>query len=75
MRSQSSALLSVPECPKCKQSMRWHSLRRAKSLEGLMETNVFHCEGCDRYIAQQAQVMPLRFGRCSVALFKGRELG
>ncbi len=44
--------VSIPNCPKCKQPMRWHSSNQAKSLDGLIETNVYHCEQCDRYVAK-----------------------
>jgi hypothetical protein len=40
----------TPECPKCHQPMRWHSVQK----QGTQETNVFHCAACDRLHAVTA---------------------
>ncbi len=44
--------VSIQNCPRCKQRMRWHSSHRSNSLDGAIETNVFQCGQCERYLAQ-----------------------
>jgi hypothetical protein len=50
MRSQLSVSVSIPECPKCRQPMRWHSSHQTNY--GTMCATVFHCRPCDRYVAE-----------------------
>jgi uncharacterized protein with PIN domain len=44
---------AIHNCPKCKQPMRWHSSNRAKALDDAMETDVFRCGRCERYLARE----------------------
>ncbi len=49
---QVSESASIRECPKCHQPMRWHSSHESKTSAGIMQTTIFHCEQCDRYVAE-----------------------
>ncbi len=57
-----------PKLPKVQTA----SSHRAKSLDGPIETNVFHCKRCDRYVAQPsasaaaAQNVPSTAGKAHV---------
>jgi hypothetical protein len=52
MRSQVSASVTIPDCPKCRQPMRWHSSHQTNY--GTMQATVFHCQPCERYVAQSS---------------------
>ncbi len=52
MRSQMSASVTIPECPKCRQQMRWHSSHQTNY--GTMQATVFHCQPCERYLAESS---------------------
>jgi C4-type Zn-finger protein len=52
MRSPLSESMSIPECPKCRQPMHWHSSHETNF--GTVQATVFHCHRCDRYVAESS---------------------
>jgi uncharacterized CHY-type Zn-finger protein len=56
VRSQSSASLSIPQCPKCHQEMSWHSSHQTNY--GALQATVFYCKQCERYVAESSEYRP-----------------